>query len=68
MEWQPIHTAPRDGTPVKLRCARRPEFGVHFLGWNAKRRRWEGYVFAVAGRRKVWWDPAAIPPTEWQHA
>jgi len=65
MEWQPIKTAPRDGTPVRLKCDARPDFGEHCMAWS-RRNRWEGRAFAICRSVATWWDEAAPQPTHWQ--
>ena len=63
--FEPIESAPRDGTPVLLRCEQHPEFGVHLMGWSGKNHRWEGWAFALLRRMPVWWDDAQPQPTHW---
>ena len=60
--WQPISTAPRDGTVIQVRS---PAHGRHVMEWNSTARRWEGIVFAPMGSRRVCWDENAEQPTEW---
>lgn len=66
MKWQPIETAPRDGTVVRLKCAARPEFGEHAMKWSQFRMRWEGVIFAPMRRIYIWWDEKAEQPTHWR--
>lgn len=65
MDWQAIESAPRDGTPVQLKCETHPEYGEHLMYWDARRRRWAGYAFAVMRRVDTWWDEEAAQPTHW---
>lgn len=63
LNWQPIATAPRDGSLVHLR---HPAFGTHrCFAWHKRRKRWEGEVFGTMGIIHVWWDTKAEQPTEW---
>lgn len=65
MDWQPIETVPRDGRPVYVKCAHRPEYGAHLMYWDEGKKRWAGYAFAAAGRVDTWWDEEAEQPTHW---
>ncbi len=62
MDWQPITTAPVDGTPIVLKCESRPDFGSHVMAWSQRRKRWEGEAFAMVRVVPTWWDEAAEQP------
>ncbi len=66
MNWQPIETAPKDGTLVLLRNAEHAP--MQALGWNRQTKRWEGKAFTALGVRRVVWDEESAPPTEWRAA
>lgn len=68
MEWRKIESAPRDGTPIRLKCEPRPEFGEHLMWWEPEAERWAGYALALACRVDTWWDEAAEQPTHWAPA
>ena len=62
-DWQPIETAPRDGTPIRLRS---PSYApAQPLWWDKKKRRWATWTFAVARRIEGWWDEEEEAPTHW---
>ncbi len=65
-EWQPIETAPKDGTPIRLKCELRPDFGEHLLYWDGRNKRWAGYDFTAMGSRDTWWDESQPQPTHWR--
>jgi hypothetical protein len=67
-EWQPIETAPKDGSPVFLKCATRPDYGEHLMWWEKTAKRWQTWLFAPARKVIGWWDEAAEPPTHWRSA
>lgn len=62
-EWQPIETAPRDGTIVRVW---REEFGEFVMAWNDKRSRWEGKHWGPIRALSIWWDIDAPQPTHWR--
>lgn len=66
--WNPIDTAPKDGTPVRLMCESQPSYGEHLMKWSKRNKRWECKVFAIMRAVTGWWDEAAAPPTHWQPA
>lgn len=59
--WQPIATAPLDGTPVRIRHREVPSV---VMAWNSSTRRWEGYSFTVL--RTYWCPKEPQQPEEWQ--
>lgn len=62
-DWQPISTAPLDGTAIKLRS---PKFAPpDAMSWDKRTKRWEGMIFAPMRAISVWWDEEAEQPTEW---
>ena len=66
MAWEPIETAPRDETVVRIRCESHPEYGEHIMHWDARHHRWMGIHFGVMGSRPTWWDETAPQPTHWE--
>jgi hypothetical protein len=68
MNWQPISSAPRDGTPVYVRNEEHPTWGSHLLYWDQESRRWMGVGFAIFGPIKKWWDQDLDQPTHWTPA
>lgn len=63
-DWQPIETAPKDGTIVRLRSpSHEPKQAFY---WSKKAKRWETIQFGVMGRARACWDPDAEQPTEWK--
>jgi hypothetical protein len=65
-DWQPIETAPRDRTPVRLKCEQHPEFGEHVMWWQSRHNCWAGYAFAPIRKVLVQWDPEQPQPTHWR--
>ena len=63
-DWQPISTAPKDGTLVVLKCEHRPEYGEHVLKWSHQK--WNGMWFTPMRRIRVFWDEHAEQPTHWK--
>lgn len=66
--FEPIESAPRDGTSVIVACEGHPEFGAHLMGWSNAHRRWEGWAFALMRKVPTWWDETQPQPTHWKHA
>lgn len=66
--FEPIESAPRDGTKVIVVCERRPEFGAHLMGWSNARNRWEGIAFALMRKVPTWWDESQPQPTHFKLA
>ena len=60
--WQPIETAPKDGTPVLLY---RPMWSIHYVigRWNERLRQWR-----TDGGRMIldaeYWTALPAPPTD----
>jgi hypothetical protein len=65
-EWQPIETAPRDGTPVYVKSDGNLTWGSHLLAWNSRTQRWEGKVFLPLGPIVTFWDDSLDQPTHWK--
>lgn len=65
-EFEPIESAPRDGTLVVLACYGHPEFGAHVMGWSRVNCRWEGRVFALMRKVPSWWDESQPQPTHYK--
>lgn len=63
--WQPIETAPRDGTIVLLRHALRKDWKPQAMAWNAKTKQWEGMGFSMMRSFRTAWDKEAIQPDQW---
>lgn len=61
--WQPIETAPKDGTLVNIRSEKTT--GMQPFWWDAKRKQWATWVFAVTRRVEAWWDETEQPVTHW---
>lgn len=67
-EWQPIETAPKDGTAILLACATwahtvhlgRP-VPIKVGGWNAEAGGWQ--IFG-ASWRPTHWQPLPPPPAQ----
>ena len=62
MEWQPIETAPKDGTRILVSCVYEVEGQTHsyewadWWGWDDE---WEGWLDFPSQ------IPAPVPPTHW---
>ncbi len=61
--WNPIETAPKDGTIVRLRDEQNLYSAV--MKWNKKHKRWEGRDFGVMGTRLTTWDKSVCKIHEW---
>ena len=61
-DWQPIETAPKDGTIVELKSDQNPVI-AHNMAWDGVR--WYGLWFGVLGTREICWD-YSTPPTHWR--
>lgn len=66
--FEPIETAPKDGTIVVLTCQSKPEFGEHVMAWSKSRNRWEGMHFGYIGSTPTYWDTEIEQPTHWRPA
>jgi hypothetical protein len=64
MEWQPIETAPLDGTPVRLKSENFAP--AEAFWWSDKFAVWQTRVFAVAASYSAWWDELAEQPSHWK--
>lgn len=66
--FEPIESAPLDGTTVIIAREGHPEFGAHLMGWSNANSRWEGWAFALMRKVPTWWDESQPQPTHWKHA
>ena len=64
--YEPIDTAPRDGTLIFVSRSDHPEWGEQLMEWNAKKKLWEGMVFAPIGPRVTYWDRDLPQPDQWR--
>lgn len=62
LDWQPIATAPRNGTLIRVR---HPEHGAHLVQWDRRRKVWKGTDFGIMGPIRWHWTKTAEQPTEW---
>ena len=62
-EWQPIETAPRNGSLVKLKNDLLSSEYLFF--WNPKLKAWETKVMGVMGWRRGCWNDYCGKPTHW---
>lgn len=68
-EWQPIETAPRDGTKfmvtdgIHLSHARWPK-GYVLGTWEPRRKGEKGYSGMALGFEAKWWAPLRLPPQD----
>ena len=63
MNWQPIETAPKDGTPVILRDEK--EECKAAMRWVKSHKRWEGQYIGIMGPIRIMWDESYCKPTHW---
>jgi hypothetical protein len=61
-DWQPIDTAPKDGTLVYLKSQKHPDV-CEIMSWQTQY--WIGFKHTLMGSLKTYWDPAD-PPTHWR--
>lgn len=61
-EWQPIETAPRDGTEILGWC----EIGVVVVSWNEQRFHKNPKPYWDSNRQSVTWMREYCQPTHWQ--
>jgi hypothetical protein len=59
-EWQPIETAPKDGTPVLAFIG--DGDGAAVLGWSAGCREWQDYNGSSPRYDPTHWMPLPPPP------
>ena len=62
--WQPIETAPKDGTVIRLKSEKHEPDQPFF--WKGDR--WTTRIFAMAASYDAWWDEDAEQPSYWQPA
>lgn len=62
MSWQPIDTAPRDGTTVDVWCQYSDGSSGRIVDCCFKDGRWVRLV----GTRDAYWINYIVPPTHWQ--
>jgi hypothetical protein len=60
--WEPIETAPQDGTIVWLKSTRWPLHSPELFHWTGQR--WRGWRGVLFGPVEVYWDPDDLP-THW---
>lgn len=63
--WEPISTAPKDGTIIRLRDEKRMYNCV--MSWDKKRKLWTGMAQGMMGTSRTYWDEEFCPIFEWQH-
>jgi len=63
--WNPIATAPKDGTIIRLRDEKRMYNCV--MAWDKKRKLWTGMAYGMMGASRTYWDEKFCPIFEWQH-
>ena len=62
---QPIKTAPKDGTIIRLRDEKHMYSCV--MAWNKKRKQWKGMAYSMTGAVKTYWDESFVHVYEWRH-
>lgn len=63
--WNPIATAPKDGTIIRMRDEKRMYNCV--MAWDKKRKLWTGMAYGMMGASRTYWDEEFCPIFEWQH-
>lgn len=63
--WNPIATAPKDGSIIRLRDEKRMYNCV--MAWDEKRKLWTGMAYGMFGAARTYWDEEFCPIFEWQH-
>jgi hypothetical protein len=61
--YEPIESAPKDGTIVELASQEHPGMLPQAMAWDGVR--WSGMVFMPLGSKETWWDESD-PPTHWR--
>ena len=63
--WNPINTAPKDGSIIRLR----DKNGIYncVMLWNKQKRLWEGMSYSRMGATKTTWDENFCKIHEWTH-
>lgn len=63
--WQPISTAPKDGSIIRLRDEKQM---YNFVGsWDKKKKLWTGMSYSVFGATRTYWDEGFCKIHEWSN-
>jgi len=65
-DWNPIETAPRDGTLVRLRSPKHGQVNA-LWHWDYLNDRWVTRIPGMMGILNATWDENDQQPTEWQN-
>lgn len=63
MNWQPIATAPKDGSIVRLRDAQGQYNCVMY--WDKREKLWVGTSYGMLGSSRTYWDEDFCAIAEW---
>lgn len=66
-DWRSIDTAPRDGTPIEVRCDEEGPFEMYWdrAGFNPLVSSEYG-IWMSAGRHFTWCEDSGFGPTHWR--